>query len=130
MSNTRLTIVVAAALVIGAGSVWYLRSGSPSEMSTVTETTAITAVAPAAAQTPTPETPVDAAPESVADVIDGYDGMTRAEKSKAVRTMMETTQDRAVLALLNKEYDSLFFDGGEHANQRFEGVVPNGWKTE
>jgi hypothetical protein len=130
MSTTRLTIVVVVALVIGAGGVWYVRSGSQMETSTVTETTAITAVAPAAAQTRTSEAPVDAAPESVADVIDGYDGMSRAEKSKAVRTLMETTQDRAVLALLNKEYDNLFFDGGEHANQRFEGVVPDGWKTE
>lgn len=131
MLNTRWTIVVVAAvLVIGGGSTWYLRSSSQVDTATEIETTAITAVAPAMAQTRASVTQAEAAPESVADIIDGYDSMSRVEKSKAVRSLLGTTQDRAVAALLNKEYVNLMSDGAEHANKRFEGVVPNGWKSE
>ncbi len=131
MLNTRWTIVVVAtALVIGGGGVWYLRSNSQVDTATTIKTPAIMAEASTTAQPQASETPAEAAPQSVADIIDGYDGMTHAEKSKAVRTLLGTTQDRAVATLLNKEYTTLMNDGAEHANKRFEGVVPNGWKSE
>lgn len=55
-------------------------------------------------------------------------GFWRAAATKAVRTLLGTMQDRAVFALLIKEYTALMSDGAKHANKRSEGVVPSGLK--
>ena len=100
---------------------WYLQSSSQVDVAIQIElaTVAEAVLEPAASNSP----------KEVADLIDGYNGMSRAEKSKAVRTLLRTTQDRAVSALLSREYANLMSDGAEHANKRFKGVVPNGWPS-
>lgn len=126
MLTTRMTNVVAPAAVVGA-SAWCLQSSSQIDVMIKTEPTTITTTAPKTILEPIPST----SPQEVADVIDGYDDMLpRAEKMEAIRTLLGKTKDRAVFALLNKEYMRLVNDLGENANKKFEGVAPNGWATD
>lgn len=121
MLNIRMTSTIAVAAIVIGGGAWYLQSSSQVDVAIQIE--------PANAPEAVLEPAASDSPKEVADLIDGYDGMSRAEKSKAVRTLLGTTQDRAVSALLSREYANLMSDGAEYANKRYKGVVPNGWPS-
>lgn len=128
MLNTRMTIIVVLAAIAGVGGagVWYLQSSSQVDVAIHTEPATTPAVAPKTVIEPTPNNES----QQVADLIDGYDDMSRGEKQKAVLSALGKVDNLVTDRLLKTELTKLMSDAGENANKQFRGVVPNGWDTD